>query len=473
MAESGNDVYNAHNLLRPLEQGVVEKFDKLFTAREKTLKHWMAQQILRKQEFLTHTFPTIIKTGAENPQLAGGVLYMLGLLTQEVKNGPEAINSIPRRFAEQLHTKKNKELRPILHNIHIKESATIPVLPPEQTRIVNQEVTRARLTKELYALEKKYVDVSYTKDGKTIDLGNNGSLCSILNKDSQTGKTMVFLCASGSDPPSAESFVVNYAMRTGDKVYVIGQPDGDSGSMTPQFADAVFGDANPPNIDLFKKFQPPTYKPHTEYFRAMIHALIAPNEQFDLYAHSAGSMYAKNLLQDPSFSNRVTNAVLLNPAGAANFDTRFPFLFRTLAKIRLAWPVLFDLRHLARSTYEIDKDEKLRTPSNRFRDRVRLAIQGGSHWRQPGWDTMHVNGGNIILYVGAHDGMTDGRQFAKFITPRIEAKPTQTILEYDSIGHHTTLNTHPERVLDAIFRHLPDRNPIAHPTQTASKQKTA
>ena len=82
MTESSTGTHNADHLLRPLEQGVVESFDRLFTAREKTLKKWLADQLKHKQEFLHRTFPTLVQMGTEHPQLSGGVLYMMGLITE-------------------------------------------------------------------------------------------------------------------------------------------------------------------------------------------------------------------------------------------------------------------------------------------------------------------------------------------------------------------------------------------------------
>ena len=478
MAESGAGFHNSDNLLRPIEQGIVEKFDKLFSAREKTLKHWVADQLKNKQEFLTRTFPTIIQAGAEHPQLAGGALYVMGLLTEHTHAGSEAINSIPRRFAEQLHTKgEAKALRPILKDIHkaneknegVKIASTPPVIlasiKPEQAQIVTQELERTRITRELYDFKQCPVDVRYEKNGKLVDLGINSSEYSILNKESQTGKTMVFLCSSAGNPPGVESFAVEYALRTGNRVFVIGQPDGASGAMTQAFADAAVLDAQPPLFDPLRKFRPPTYEPHTQFMKQAIKKLLPNGESFDLYSHSGGGLMAKNLLHDQEISDRVHNAIFLNPAGTTTMHTLFPVLFRRLTLFSSLAQAIGDLPHIFRSTYDNDRNEGKHTGNFWFRDRVSVAIQSGSHYRQPDWDTMKVRDGKIVLYIGGKDIAVGGKQFAKYINGRLRdatnPTPSPVIVEYDKNAHHLKPFSHPEEVFTRVFRAYTSEEPAS------------
>lgn len=487
--------HNVDNLFRPIEQGVVEKFDALFTAREKTLKRKVADLVKNKQEFLTQTFPTLITMGAEHPQLSGGVLYMMGLLSEHTPNGSEAINSIARRFAERKNTKTNENiLTPALKEIHamneraqdkpvdrisgkefidrIKSQSPIyknisPEKGHELSGVVNTELARARLTRELYNFRQCPVNVTYEKQGKTIDLGNNSSEVSILNGDSKTGKSMVFICSSAGNPTGAESFAVEYALRTGNKVYILGQPDGASGHMSQEFADAAVSDANPPVFDIFRRFRAPSYEPHTQFMKHVINTLLPANESFDLYSHSGGGIMAKNLLHDPDISNRVNNAVFLNPAGVTTEFTILPQLFRRLVPLRMLFTLLRDLPHYFRSTFELDRNEPKHTPEFWYRDRVTVAIQNGTHYRQPGWDSMQVNGGRIVLYTGGKDYAVGGKRFAKYMESRLldttNPPPSSVVLDYDKNGHHVTPFTHPEEVLDRIMKKL-----VASSAQTAS-----
>jgi hypothetical protein len=473
MAESGVGFHNSDNLLRPIEQGMVEKFDKLFSAREKTLKRWIADQVTNKQEFLTRTFPTIIQAGAEHPQLAGGALYMMGLLTEHTHAGSEAINSIPRRFAERLHTKgEAKVLRPLLKNIHIAQEETHgnkPIEPklqqpisttikPEQANIINLEIERARITRELYDFQQCPVDVRYEKNGTLMNLGTNSSEISILNKESKTGKTTVFLCSSAGNPPGVESYAVEYALRTGNRVFVIGQPDGASGHMSQAFADAAVADAQPPLFDPLRKFQTPSYEPHTQFMKQAIKKLLPNGETFDLYSHSGGGLMAKNLLHDPEISDRVHNAIFLNPAGTTTMHTLFPVFFRRFTLFRSLAQAIGDLPHIFRSTYDNDRNEGKHTGNFWFRDRVSVAIQSGSHYRQPDWDTMKVRDGKIVLYVGGKDIAVGGKQFAKFINNRLldstNPTPSPVVLEYDKNGHHLKPFSHPEEVFNRVSGRL-------------------
>ena len=470
MAESGTGFHNSDNLLRPIEQGMVEKFDKLFTAREKTLKRWIADQLTNKQEFLTRTFPTIIQAGAEHPQLAGGTLYMMGLLTEHTHGGSEAINSIPRRFAERLHTKgEAKALRPILKDIHkakekaqgiqLAEPSPSPIsntIKSEHVKIVDTEIERARITRELYDFKQCPVDVRYEKNGSLVDLGTNSSEISILNQESKTGKTVVFLCSSAGNPPGVESFAVEYALRTGDKVFVIGQPDGASGHMTKEFADAAVQDAQPPVFDPLQKFRAPSYEPHTQFMKQAIKKLLPNGESFDLYSHSGGGLMAKNLLHDQEISDRVHNAIFLNPAGTTTMHTLLPVFFRRFTLFRSLAQAIGDLPHIFRSTYDNDRNEGKHTGNFWFRDRVSVAIQSGSHYRQPDWDTMKVRDGKIVLYVGGKDIAVGGKKFAQYMENRLQdtARPTPSpiAIEYDKNAHHLKPFSHPEEVFTRVFR---------------------
>jgi hypothetical protein len=297
MAEStGTSLYNAKNFLHPIEGGIVNKFDKLFEEREKKLKDWIARAIINKQEFLTRTFPNLITIGAEHPQLSGGVLYMMGLISPHIHGGSEAVNSIPRRFAERMSTQKDAAASHKLAEIHTKQESILRIHPdaifpkPETggNPLINREMKRTEITRQLYAFKKRFVEIQYEKDGKKIDLGANGCLTSTLNPESKTGKTMVFICSSGGEPPGVESFAVEYAMRTGDKVIIVGMPDAHSGTITKEFAQVVKNDAKPPLVDLKRTFKTPTYEAHTQFFKRMIASLVADGQQFDLYSHSGG-----------------------------------------------------------------------------------------------------------------------------------------------------------------------------------------
>jgi len=477
-----DNAYHAAPFLTPLEQGVVTKFDRLFTRRQKGLKKWLADSITNKQEFLTRTFPNLITIGAEHPQLSGGVLYMMGLISREVPDGSQAVNSIARRFAERKATRKAKYVRTVLTGIHAHNETILkqdpaktpdapkeirmfttpePNITPKERIIINKELERTRLTRELFDVTKHMVPVRYKKDNAVVDLGENAGLVSMLNKDSKTGHTMVFLCTSGGDPQGAESFVVAYAQQTGDRVIILGMPDAPGGTMTDAFARAVIDDAKPPALDTKQQFSPPTYTPHTEFFRQMITNVI-PDRQFDLYSHSGSGLVAKNLLHDPDISNRVQNAVFLNPAGVSNISTRVPSLFRTIPAIKQTLRSLSEFPRFIRSTYDRDLREKAKTPEYIFRDTVTRAVQDGSHYRQPGWDSMKVSGkGKIVLYLGKHDALTGGKDFARFMEQRLNdttIERSKTYVDLDPQGHHATPFTRPEEVISALFvRYFPDR----------------
>ncbi len=128
-------------------------------------------------------------------------------------------------------------------------------------------------------------------------------------------------------------------------------------------------------------------------------------------------------------------------------------LFRSLGSL------IRDLPHIFRYTFEKDRNEPFHNDSFWFRDRVTVAIQSGSHYRQPGWDTMRVNGGRIVLYTGGKDTAVGGKSFARFMEKRptnsVHPTPSPVILAYDKRARHVTPFTHPEKILDAILaKHL-------------------
>lgn len=441
MAESVEPGFSkGQHHLRSLEQGAVEGFNRLFEAQERTLKHWMAEQITRHQERLSRMFPNWIRMGAEHPQLAGGVLYMMGLLTEHTPKGSEAINSISRRFAEHKATVAHKELRPVLVAEHQKIETTgqrsNPPLPPEKKKIINRELERARLTRELYGHHTQNVNTQW---------GINNCQVSVLNPNS-TKDNAIFISSSGGDPEGFESFAIEYALRTGKRTYILGQPDGASGHMTPEFAKTVIQNASPPTIDLARSFTAPSYEPHVQFFKKLFASMFSDIPSFELYSHSFGGIMAKKIIEDPAWKSKVSRAVFLNPAGTSTFFTRIPGLFRFMSELRESWNFIKQLPAIIRYSLWKDIGQNRRTQEFRFRDAVTRAVQDGTHYRQDGWNKLVLPNGTLRFVVGGNDHATNGKQFMRFLHQQTGGAN----LLYNPKGDHESVFAQPEAALDRL-----------------------
>lgn len=90
---------------------------------------------------------------------------------------------------------------------------------------------------------------------------------------------------------------------SGRRVISIGYPESTMGKITPEFARASVNSK--------------TYTPHDAYFKEAI-AKLAGLGPIELWGHSTGSAVIGQMLTDPQFSQRVTNAVLLSPASSVD-----------------------------------------------------------------------------------------------------------------------------------------------------------
>lgn len=89
----------------------------------------------------------------------------------------------------------------------------------------------------------------------------------------------------------------------GRSVIVVGMPESQMGIATKEFADAVK--------------QSPTMEAHAGFFKAVIDKMVGEEQPVELWGMSAGSMITAEILNDPTFSERVKQAVLLSPAGTS------------------------------------------------------------------------------------------------------------------------------------------------------------
>lgn len=89
----------------------------------------------------------------------------------------------------------------------------------------------------------------------------------------------------------------------GRSLVVVGMPDSQMGNATEQFAQAVK--------------ESPTLEPHVDFFKAAINKLVGEDAPVELWGMSAGSMIVAEMLNDPVYSERVNQAVLLSPAGTS------------------------------------------------------------------------------------------------------------------------------------------------------------
>lgn len=223
----------------------------------------------------------------------------------------------------------------------------------------------------------------------------------------------------------------------GRKVIVVGMPESQMGKVTAEFAKAVSESA--------------LFEPHVEFFKSAINALVGENSQVELWGHSAGSAIIAEILNDPKFQARVTDAVFLNPASSANISAK-----------DLNLGVLNELRNLLKRNlpkYTLTLGATPHVPDTEENKSIKEAVTKVMLKKvctlAEGWRKARVRqGGEVIVYSGQKDQMTrsyelfkgdrNSQERLKQVNPQIE------VID-DPNGFHSTVLIEPQKVIREIF----------------------
>lgn len=275
------------------------------------------------------------------------------------------------------------------------------------------------------------------------NLGEQSARYSIINPPEgrrtvdTDSKPPIFLIPGISNDIDCVGALAQEIPFMGRKVIVVGMPESQMGKVTLEFAKAVSDSSS--------------FGPHVEFFKGAINALVGENSQVELWGHSAGSAIIAEILNDPKFQERVTDAVFLNPASSANISEK-----------ALNLGVLNELRNLVGRNlpkYTLTVGATSNLPDTQEQKSLKANVTKLMLKKvctlAEGWKKARVReGGKILVYSGRKDQLTrsyelfkedrDSLDRVKYINHQIE------VID-DPNGFHSTPLTEPQRVIRQIF----------------------
>jgi len=245
-------------------------------------------------------------------------------------------------------------------------------------------------------------------------------------------KPPIFLIPGISNDIDCVGALAQELPYSGRSVVVVGFPDSFMGSVTKEFAQAVEAS--------------PDYTPHTEFFKHALDALIREDTPVELWGFSTGSPIVEQILNDPKFQEKVTNAVLISPASVVDQTSKQ----LTLGTIKEIGKLLKRLSALGKYTYTSGREDTV-PPEPEGQRAIKKEVFGSLLTRVrtnlPLWEQARVKeGGNIIVVSGKKDEMTKS-----YLAEDAFTQNPQIHVLHLSEGSHATPLTEPEEVLRKIF----------------------
>jgi hypothetical protein len=289
----------------------------------------------------------------------------------------------------------------------LQEVKKIPHADREKRKaLLTEAKDNDRIAKEF--LNQGMVQVTFP------NLGEQSARYSIMNKSPESEKTtspIVIIPGISNDLDSIEAHAQSVA-RNGREVISLGYPEGHAGKVTQAFADAVVEKG-----DL-------SY--HTQFFKEAINALT--HGELEVWGLSTGAAIVAEILSDPEFQQKVSNAVLISPAGSVEQTQR-----------DLHMGFLKDMRSFIHNVSDIvpsfvwfsgKKGEKDTIQQNLF-GKINGALQKAVSHKSPHWESMAVkDGGHIIVIAGGKDEVTKSYaavdEFQKNPYVKVAVMPNET-----------------------------------------------
>lgn len=353
------------------------------------------------------------------------IWHMLGTVTRPstVKHGAEEGTTVERPLSE-------REQRSRIYN-ELKEERRKAPEARDQERI-DALRTDAR--------EADRISAEFLKQGTVeVDMGEMGTVAARYTElkgsedAEQAGKAKIVFIPGISNDLECVDTICRALARSGRDVVVIGHPETYAGKATEAFANAVEKD--------------PAYGPHAQFFEGALKQVVADGEEIELWGFSAGAPITADMLTDnPELSERVSKAVLLNPASSVKMSK-----FRLFAGIFLEeTPRLLTTRRAPSYTMTNGFGDTVpATPDQKklrdtiFGSMLQKTITPSAHW-----ETMRVKeGGEISVIASDKDPMTRCyRAFNEKTHPsNPQMSPVITIK-----GTHNAPLVYPERVIERL-----------------------
>lgn len=240
------------------------------------------------------------------------------------------------------------------------------------------------------------------------------------------------------------SFINELAFQ-GRRVICVAYPESNMGSITPEFAQAVRKN--------------PGFEVHSQFYKGAIEALYPEGEEYELWGHSTGAPIIEYILEDPEFSEKTKQAVLLCPIGTVNMSERLlnAGIVAEFGLIAKKFPTLSSWLYSGSLPGKPGgrRDRQVNPELQETKGQVFGALFERVRQRFDYWKKSKVKeGGKIIVMSSKADLMTrsyevfkdnpETKRKIKEINPQIET------FEMPDSSHSTPL-IEPERIIKQVF----------------------
>jgi len=343
-----------------------------------------------------------------------GAFYFLGAVTRKnigkIENSkPERPLSVRRERAELYKrfkkTKNTEERKQIVQEARERDSALEQFLNQGEVEVSDE------------------------------DFGEAKARFSIINpqqeKEKRDKPPIVFIPGISNDLACVETISQELSL-SGRRVITIAFPESFMGRVSEKFAERCE--------------QVPGYATHAKFFEEAIKKIL-PEGDIELWGYSTGGpISAKMLTNNPEFSKRVKDAVLINPAGSVE-----------QSKKQLSFGVAKEVRGMASKDTakfvmtvgrKIREDVEVMAPEHeKLRNQIFGTLMDRIQHKSPDFNSMRVReGGKITVVSYDKDDITKCR---KFFNPKNQPENPQVktmVLK----GCHMTPVTKPKELLSKI-----------------------
>lgn len=242
-------------------------------------------------------------------------------------------------------------------------------------------------------------------------------------------KPPIFLIPGISNDIDSVGALLQEIAFYGRRVITVAFPESHMGRVTPSFALAARKSSD--------------YEPHVSFYKQVIKTFFGENSKLELWGFSAGAPVSAQILTDPEFQKRTTDAVFLCPGSSVNQTKRelysglvseivgFSRRFGKLAKLSVT--------HGRKTPEEVGQRELKKQIFNSLLEKV---CRRFDFWKQAKVEA----GGKIIVVSGRKDQITtSSKAIKKFLQ-----NPQITILDLPS-GSHATPLIEPHAILGMVF----------------------
>jgi pimeloyl-ACP methyl ester carboxylesterase len=218
----------------------------------------------------------------------------------------------------------------------------------------------------------------------------------------------------------------------GRRVIAVGYPESFMGKTTPEFADAVEKDEG--------------FGPHAEFYKAIVDKYSGENG-LEIWGYSTGAPIASTILEQKAFQDKITDAVLLCPAGAVD---------QSVNDMKLG--AIQELKYLKDSGFNAGVDFHSLVIGGRkeqmkedkiLHDKIFNSLFEKICQAHTEWEKARVReGGKITVLNGEQDRITKSflvKQGVWKTNPQINSEVIKD-------GYHSTPLMKPQEVVAQIFR---------------------